>query len=45
MKKHINLFDNSQKIEYKTEILFGLTIPLVPDVAFTLIAGISPLKG
>jgi SulP family sulfate permease len=48
MKKYINLFDFSQKVNYKTEILSGLTVALalVPEaVAFALIAGLSPLTG
>lgn len=48
MKKYLNLFDLSQKIDYKTEILSGLTVALalVPEaVAFALIAGLSPLTG
>ena len=48
MKKYINLFDFSQKVAYKTEILSGLTVALalVPEaVAFALIAGLSPLTG
>ena len=48
MKQYIRLFDFSQKVNYKTEILSGLTvaIALVPEaVAFALIAGLSPLVG
>lgn len=48
MKKYLNLFDLSQKVDYKTEILSGLTVALalVPEaVAFSLIAGLSPLTG
>lgn len=48
MKKFFNLFDLSKKINYKTEILSGLTVALalVPEaVAFALIAGLSPLTG
>lgn len=48
MKKFFNLFDFSQKVNYKTEILSGLTVAmaLVPEaVAFALIAGLSPLTG
>lgn len=48
MKKYFNLFDLSQRINYKTEILSGLTVALalVPEaVAFALIAGLSPLTG
>ncbi|AWW00453.1 SulP family inorganic anion transporter [Arcticibacterium luteifluviistationis] len=48
MKKYLNLFDFKQKIDYKTEVLSGLTVALalVPEaVAFALIAGLSPLTG
>ena len=48
MKKYFNLFDFSQKVNYKTEVLSGLTVAmaLVPEaVAFALIAGLSPLTG
>ena len=48
MKKYLNLFDLSQKVHYKTEILSGLTVALalIPEaVAFALIAGLSPLTG
>lgn len=48
MKKYINLFDLKQKVDYKSEILSGLTVALalVPEaVAFSLIAGLSPLTG
>lgn len=48
MKKYLNLFDLKQKVDYKTEVLSGLTvaIALVPEaVAFALIAGLSPLTG
>jgi SulP family sulfate permease len=48
MKMFFNLFDLSQKVNYKTEILSGLTVALalVPEaVAFALIAGLSPLTG
>ncbi|NJB71268.1 SulP family sulfate permease [Saonia flava] len=48
MKKYLNLFDFSQKVNYKTEILSGLTVALalVPEaIAFALIPGFSPLTG
>lgn len=48
LKPHIKLFDFSQKVNYKTEVLSGLTVAfaLVPEaVAFALIAGLSPLVG
>ncbi|MGC8750065.1 SulP family inorganic anion transporter [Hydrotalea sp.] len=48
MKQYLNLFDFKQKVDYKTEVLSGLTVALalVPEaVAFALIAGLSPLTG
>ncbi len=48
MKKYLNLFDKTQKIDYKIEVLSGITVALalVPEaVAFALIAGLSPLTG
>jgi len=48
MKKFFNLFDLSQKVDYRTEVLAGLTVALalVPEaVAFAMIAGLSPLTG
>lgn len=48
MKKVFNLFDISQKVNYKTELLSGLTVALalVPEaIAFAMIAGFSPLTG
>lgn len=48
MKKLLNLFDFSTPINYRTEILSGLTVAmaLIPEaVAFALIAGLSPLTG
>lgn len=48
MKNYLNLFDLSQKVNYKNEILSGLTVALalVPEaVAFALIAGLPPLTG
>jgi len=48
MKKYFNLFDLSLKVDYKTEILSGLTVALalIPEaVAFALIAGLDPLVG
>lgn len=48
MKQYFRLFDLSQKVDYKIEILAGLTVALalIPEaVAFSLIAGISPLTG
>lgn len=48
MKRYINLFDFKQKVDYKTEVLSGLTVAmaLVPEaIAFAIIAGLSPLTG
>lgn len=48
MKKYFNLFDLSQKVDYRIEVLSGLTVAmaLIPEaVAFALIAGLSPLTG
>ena len=50
MKRLLNLyrFDFSEPVNYKTEILSGVTVSLalVPEaVAFALIAGLSPLTG
>ncbi len=48
MKKFFNLFDLTQKVDYKTEFLSGLTVALalIPEaVAFAFMAGLSPLTG
>lgn len=48
MKKIFNLFNLKQKVDYKTEVLSGLTVALalVPEaIAFAMIAGFSPLTG
>jgi SulP family sulfate permease len=48
MTKFFNLFDFRQRVDYKTEVLSGLTVAmaLIPEaVAFALIAGLSPLTG
>lgn len=48
MKKYFNLFDFSQRVDYKTEVLSGITVALalIPEaVAFAMIAGLSPLTG
>jgi len=48
MVGYFNFFDLKQKVDYKTEILSGLTVALalVPEaIAFALIAGLSPLIG
>ena len=48
MERLLNFYDFKQKVDYKTEILSGLTVAmaLIPEaVAFALIAGLSPLTG
>lgn len=48
MLKSLNLFNLNQKVDYKTEVLSGLTVALalVPEaVAFAMIADVSPLTG
>jgi len=48
MKNFFNLFDFNQRVDYKTEVLSGVTVALalVPEaVAFAFIAGLSPLTG
>jgi sulfate permease, SulP family len=48
LRKYFNLFDLSQKVDHRTEVLSGLTVALalIPEaVAFALIAGLSPLVG
>ncbi|CAH1000221.1 Bicarbonate transporter BicA [Neolewinella maritima] len=48
MEKYINLFDFSQKVNYRIEILSGITVALalVPEaVAFAFLAGLPPLTG
>ena len=48
MKQIFSLFDFTQKVNYKIEVLSGLTVALalVPEaVAFAMIAGLSPLTG
>lgn len=48
MRVLTNIFENQSSINYKVELLSGLTVALalVPEaVAFALIAGLSPLTG
>ncbi len=48
MRTRLQLFDLSQKVNYKNEVLSGLTVALalVPEaVAFALMADLSPLTG
>ena len=48
MKKVFNLFDFNQKVNYKTEILAGLTVAMtmIPEsLSFAILAGFPPLVG
>lgn len=48
MKQLFNLFDFNQKVNYRTEVLSGLTVALalIPEaIAFAFIAGLPPLTG
>ncbi len=48
MNKYFNLFDLSQKVNYKTEILAGLTVAMtmIPEsLMFAILAGFPPLVG
>jgi SulP family sulfate permease len=48
MKAQLNLFDFKQKINYKTEILAGLTVAMtmMPEsLSFAILAGFPPLAG
>ncbi len=48
MQAVFRFFDTNQKVDYKSEILSGMTVALalVPEaIAFALIAGLSPLTG
>lgn len=48
MKAYFQLFDLKQEVNYRNEILSGLTVALalIPEaIAFALIAGLSPLTG
>ncbi|NIG54454.1 SulP family inorganic anion transporter [Chitinophaga sp. Cy-1792] len=48
MKAYFNLFDFSQKVNYKTEVLAGLTVAMtmIPEsLSFAILAGLSPLMG
>src|SRR5690606_37533874 len=48
MQKMINLFDFKQNINYKNEILAGLTVAMtmIPEsLSFAILAGLSPLTG
>ncbi|KAA0991966.1 SulP family inorganic anion transporter [Dyadobacter aurulentus] len=48
MKGYLNLFDFTQKVNYKTEILAGLTVAMtmMPEsLSFAILAGLPPLVG
>lgn len=48
MRAYFNLFDFSQKVNYKTEVLAGLTVAMtmIPEsLSFAILAGLSPLTG
>ena len=48
MKKKFNLFDFSQKVNYRTEILAGITVAMtmIPEsLSFAILAGFPPLVG
>lgn len=48
MKAYLNLFDFSQKVNYKSEILAGLTVAMtmMPEsLSFAILAGFPPLTG
>ena len=48
MKQVLNLFDFSQKVNYKNEILAGLTVAMtmIPEsLSFAILAGFPPLVG
>src|SRR5690606_33604464 len=48
MQKILNLFDLNQKVNFKIEILAGLTVAMtmIPEsLSFAILAGLSPLTG
>ena len=48
MKNYFNLFDFNQKVDYKIEILAGLTVAMtmIPEsLSFAILAGFPPLVG
>lgn len=48
MKKVLNLFDFKQQVNYKTEVLAGLTVAMtmIPEsLSFAILAGFPPLMG
>ncbi|RYZ21550.1 MAG: SulP family inorganic anion transporter, partial [Sphingobacteriales bacterium] len=48
MKNYLNLFDFTQKVDYKREVLAGLTVAMtmIPEsLSFAILAGFPPLTG
>jgi sulfate permease, SulP family len=48
MKNYLNLFDLKQKVDYKIEVLAGLTVAMtmIPEsLSFAILAGFPPLVG
>ncbi len=48
MKSYLNLFDFTQKVDYKKEVLAGLTVAMtmIPEsLSFAILAGFPPLTG
>jgi SulP family sulfate permease len=48
MKNYLNLFDFRQKVDYRTEVLAGLTVAMtmIPEsLSFAILAGFPPLVG
>src|SRR3970282_546951 len=48
MKQYFNLFDFTQKVNYRTEVLAGLTVAMtmIPEsLSFAILAGFPPLMG
>lgn len=48
MNAYFNLFDFSQRVNYKTELLAGFTVAMtmIPEsLSFAILAGLSPLTG
>jgi SulP family sulfate permease len=48
MKQYLNLFDFTQKVNYRTEVLAGLTVAMtmIPEsLSFAILAGFPPLVG
>src|SRR5690606_22994457 len=48
MSPYLRIFDFKQKVNYKTEVLAGLTVAMtmIPEsLSFAILAGLSPLTG